>query len=202
MPRRRRRALTVPAGRRAARCACSRWAGCTNPRAPAALIAALARLSPRHAVQALILGEGEERARLERAIAAAGMAGRIVLAGYVPEARLWALMKSAQLVVTASRYEGNPNTVLEGMACRTPTIASQIPAHREVLDEGSALWFACDDHAGLAARIEELIADPAATRARVVRARRFAEGCAVERMVARYDRVFRAILRPRARPPS
>jgi glycosyltransferase involved in cell wall biosynthesis len=168
----------------------------------ATLIAALARLSGRRAVQALICGEGSEQAALERAIADAGMKGRIVLAGYVPETRLWTLMKSAQLVVTASRYEGNPNTVLEGMACRTPTISSEIPAHREVLDGGSALWFACDDHAGLALRIEELIADPAATRARVERARRFAELRSVQRMVGHYDRVFRTVLERSSGAPA
>ncbi len=168
----------------------------------ATLIAALAQLSKQHAVQALICGEGGELGNLERAISAAGMAGRIVLAGYVPETRLWTLMKSAHLVVTASRYEGNPNTVLEGMACRTPTIASEIPAHREVLDDGSALWFACDDHAGLALRMAELVAEPAATRAGVARARRFAEGRSVMRMVARYDRVFREVLGPRGGAPA
>lgn len=160
----------------------------------AALIKALAQVAQRRAVQALICGEGQEHAALERAIHHAGLAGRVVLAGYVPETRLWRLMKTAQLVVTASRYEGNPNTVLEGMACGVPTIASEITAHREVLDQDSALWFACDDHAGLAARIEQLIADPEATRARAARARRFAEARAVARMVRRYDEVFRAVL--------
>ncbi len=55
-------------------------------------------------------------------------------------ASVWALMKKASVFVSLSAYEGCPNTVMEAMACGCPIIVSDIPEHREILDEQSALF--------------------------------------------------------------
>ena len=67
------------------------------------------------------------------------------LAGHVhfgspPDALLPALYNAADAIVAPAWYEGFGLSVLEGLACGTPVVASDIPPHREVA--GDAAWYA------------------------------------------------------------
>jgi glycosyltransferase involved in cell wall biosynthesis len=54
--------------------------------------------------------------------------------------QLWSWMKGANLLVSVSLVEGNPNVVLEAAAVQCPLVLSDIPAHRELFDEHSAFF--------------------------------------------------------------
>jgi glycosyltransferase involved in cell wall biosynthesis len=76
------------------------------------------------------------------------------LAGHVqfgapPDALLPALYNAADAVVAPAWYEGFGLSVLEGLACGVPVVASDIPPHREVA--GDAAWFADPGDASLLA---------------------------------------------------
>jgi glycosyltransferase involved in cell wall biosynthesis len=67
------------------------------------------------------------------------------LAGHVqfgspPDNLLPALYNAADAVVAPAWYEGFGLSVLEGLACGVPVVASDIPPHREVA--GEAAWYA------------------------------------------------------------
>lgn len=62
----------------------------------------------------------------------------------------------ATLAVVASRAEGFSMPVIEAMACGCPVIASDIPAHRELVTNSTAR-FAANDVAGLARLLEDLL---------------------------------------------
>ena len=47
-------------------------------------------------------------------------------------------MKASDAFVSTSTFEGQPNAVLEAMACGCPLVVSDIPAHREFLDDQTA----------------------------------------------------------------
>ena len=47
-------------------------------------------------------------------------------------------MKSAAALVSPAIFEGSPNVVLEGMACGVPLVVSDIPEHRELLEDSAA----------------------------------------------------------------
>jgi alpha-1,3-rhamnosyl/mannosyltransferase len=61
----------------------------------------------------------------------------IVLLGFVPPTDLPALIGGALALVAPSWYEGFGLPLLEAAACGTPVIASDIPAHREVMGEAA-----------------------------------------------------------------
>ncbi|MBI5425347.1 MAG: glycosyltransferase [Opitutae bacterium] len=71
-----------------------------------------------------ILGEGGQRAALERQIAAAGLDACVRLAGFAPDVRRW--LAQADVVLASSVYEGQPNALMEALAagCRVVTIDS------------------------------------------------------------------------------
>ena len=91
------------------------------------------------------------------------------LAGHVqfgspPDDLLPALYSAADAVVAPAWYEGFGLSVLEGMACGTPVVASDIPPHREVA--GDAAWYAeSGDVAALVAAITAALEADDVTRA-------------------------------------
>lgn len=89
----------------------------------------------RRDVVVLVCGDGPLRSQLE-VEAARFASSRIRFLGYRTD--LWRLMKTADALISTSEFEGNPNTVLEAMACGCPLVVSDIPAHREFLDESLA----------------------------------------------------------------
>lgn len=84
----------------------------------------------------LICGKGPLRREAEEAVRASGLRDQIRLLGEVDT--VWPLMKASQAFVSTSSFEGQPNAVLEAMACGCPLVVSDIPAHREFLGAQSA----------------------------------------------------------------
>ncbi len=83
-----------------------------------------------------ICGDGPLREQAEEALRTSGLRDRIRLLG--EQDTVWPLMKAAQAFVSTSFFEGQPNAVLEAMACECPLVLSDIPAHREFLGDESA----------------------------------------------------------------
>jgi GalNAc-alpha-(1->4)-GalNAc-alpha-(1->3)-diNAcBac-PP-undecaprenol alpha-1,4-N-acetyl-D-galactosaminyltransferase len=83
----------------------------------------------------VIYGRGNERASLERLIAAHGLQNRIQLAGATFDiAKAYA---EADLFVHPARYEGYPNVIQEALAAGRPVVASDCPgATRDLLADG------------------------------------------------------------------
>lgn len=84
----------------------------------------------------LIAGDGPDRARLARAAADRGVAGRVVFTGMVPEAEKGDHYRLADAYVMPSRKEGFGFVFLEAMACGIPVIASRADGSREAVRDG------------------------------------------------------------------
>jgi glycosyltransferase involved in cell wall biosynthesis len=111
----------------------------------------------------LVLGglAGWGAGALAAAVAASGVAERILVAGYVPEADKAALFTGADVFVYPSRYEGFGLPVLEAMACGTPVVTTTGGSLPEVAGDAAVLVEPGDTGA-LAAAVAKLAADPAA----------------------------------------
>lgn len=83
------------------------------------------------------------------ALAEGGRAELVHVPGHIPEADLVALYRGSAVVVCASMDEGFSLPVIEGMAAGALVLASDIPAHRELVPHAAHL-FPVDDAGRLA----------------------------------------------------
>lgn len=162
-----------------------------------ALLKALARTNGSALGPLLVCGDGPDRIALEGLATRLGLEQRVRFLGI--RADVWPLMRAVALVVNPSAFEGCPNAVLEAMAAGPPLVVSDIPAHRELLDERAAWLVDFDDPGAVAAAIEEALLDRAEAARRSEEAARRAEAFRTPRIVEQYDSVYRQILAARGR---
>ncbi len=99
------------------------------------LIRAFARVRRRRPARLVILGEGEERARLEALAAALGVAEDVALPGFVSNIFAW--MSRARVFALSSKWEALPNVLIEALACGCPVVSTDCPAGpSEILSAG------------------------------------------------------------------
>ena len=107
----------------------------------------------------VVIGEGEDRLKLEQLAARLGVAGRVRFIGLVPNVELAQWYSAADILVLASSREGWPNVLLESMACGTPVIATRTWGTPEVVSEPAAgRLIERRDAASIAKAIRELFA--------------------------------------------
>jgi glycosyltransferase involved in cell wall biosynthesis len=124
------------------------------------LIGALHLLDNKSGVQLVLVGrEGNFTNTLKQKIRDYHLEHVVNLLGH--RADIPALLAAADVLVFPSRFEGLPGVLIEAEAAGLPIICSDIPNHREVVEEGkNALFFPVDDAQALASQITKLMADP------------------------------------------
>ncbi|MEI6893694.1 MAG: glycosyltransferase family 4 protein [Colwellia sp.] len=87
-------------------------------------------------VKLIIIGEGEERANLQRQVADLSLTDRVLFTGNILQADLPGYYARADALVLASSREGMPNVLLESLACGTPVVATNVGGNSEVITQG------------------------------------------------------------------
>jgi glycosyltransferase involved in cell wall biosynthesis len=150
-----------------------------------AIVDALGKvLSCRESAVAVLFGEGPLRNDIVNKVNAYRLGDRLRVLDF--NTRLWSWMKRANVFVSVSLYEGNPNTVLEAMACGSPLVLSDIPPHREFLDDDSAYFVSASAASKIAEGILCALRDPGEAKRRAQRAWRKISPCSVEVALDQY----------------
>lgn len=102
-------------------------------------------------VQLVLIGDGEMRAGLEVAIAAAGLQGNVTLTGWLSEAGVRAELAASHALVMPSFAEGLPMVVMEAMAAARPVLATYIAGTPELVLPGETGWLVPAGEAGILA---------------------------------------------------
>ena len=116
----------------------------------ATILRAAARLDPRPRV--CIIGQGPDAASLLTLAEQLGLVLEL-RTDWVPDDGIVEAYRGADVVVSASRFEGFGLTPMEGLAMGLPVIASDIAPHREFLGD-AVRYFAPDDADTLAAELD------------------------------------------------
>ncbi len=112
------------------------------------------------AVFVLVGGEGAPAEEIRREVVRLKLNGAIRLLGRKPRAEIPAYLAMADLLVSPRSYGDNlPLKVFDYLAAGRPIVATDLPAHRALLDESRALLTE-PTAAGLAAAIIELLRAP------------------------------------------
>jgi glycosyltransferase involved in cell wall biosynthesis len=110
------------------------------------VLAALPLVLEQRSVQVVVAGDGPEREKLETS--AHGLPVQFL--GYLESPSEMAdFLRSLDVFVMASRYEGLPNAVLEAMECGVPVVATNVAGMAEAT-QGRALLVAPGEPASLA----------------------------------------------------
>ena len=146
-----------------------------------------------------LVGELEEDAYISAAravrdrIAGLGLDSRIHLLGYVSDDDLACLYSRATVFVNPSLSEGFGLPAVEAAACGAPSVLSDLPAHRETLDD-AALFFPPRDVNALADRLGRLLGDEGLRRSLAARAGRAVARLSWDEAAARLRELVARIL--------
>ena len=106
-------------------------------------------------VKALLIGDGQDRAMLERYCQERGLTGQVVFTGYQKDvAKYYQIL---DLLVLPSRSEGLPNAVLEAMSFGIPILATNVGGVPEIIRDDNGVLVPPDDSSVLAERMIELL---------------------------------------------
>ena len=121
-------------------------------------VRALPAVRARHPdAQLVVLGEGPQRAELERL--AASLDVPVHLPGRVPDVAAW--LRRADLLVHPARWEGFGLALLEAMLAALPVVATRVSSIPEIVVDGeTGLLVPPEDPAALAAAISRALASP------------------------------------------
>jgi GalNAc-alpha-(1->4)-GalNAc-alpha-(1->3)-diNAcBac-PP-undecaprenol alpha-1,4-N-acetyl-D-galactosaminyltransferase len=123
------------------------------------LISAFSLVIRRHeAWKLLILGEGDDRKKLQFLIDRLGIAHAVELRGFIKNPH--ALMSQAQIAVQPSRCEGFPNALLEAMSLGLPVLATEAAGSMLVTDDVNGLLVPSDNPEKLTAALMRLVESP------------------------------------------
>lgn len=99
------------------------------------LIKAFSRVRTQRRVRLLILGEGEDRQKLEQIAGELGVAEDVSMLGFVENP--FCYMRRANLFVLSSRWEGLPGVLIQAMACGARVVSTDCPTGpAEILENG------------------------------------------------------------------
>lgn len=84
--------------------------------------------------QLVIYGEGSYRKELESYVKARGLESKIFMPGSVTD--LYDKIKTAELFVLSSDYEGMPNALIEAMCLGLPVISTKVSGSTDLIEDG------------------------------------------------------------------
>ncbi len=89
-------------------------------------------------IDLVVIGTGPEQGALEKQVRQFDLASRVRFAGQIPQADLRWWYSAADILLLCSSREGWANVLLEGMACGTPVVATNIWGTPEVVGSPDA----------------------------------------------------------------
>jgi glycosyltransferase involved in cell wall biosynthesis len=146
-------------------------------------------------IQFCIAGDGPEGGALKRLIAELGIGDSVSLVGHCDDMPAW--YRSLDLLVSASRQEGLPIALLEGMAAGLPLVATRVGEVPSLILNGvTGLLIPVEDVSALASAISTLLRDSTLRQSLGAAGReRIASSYSAERMTGEYLGLYQHVVK-------
>jgi glycosyltransferase involved in cell wall biosynthesis len=158
------------------------------------LVRALPQIQQELEVEAILVGDGPERPRLEELARELGIAERVKFLGARPNHEMPALYATAEVAVFPSLMEATSVAALEAMSCALPVAASRVGGLPEIVDEANGTLFHPADPRDLAERVVALLRRPELAAAGEEGRRRVVAHWSLERLARRHLEIYRTLL--------
>jgi glycosyltransferase involved in cell wall biosynthesis len=148
-----------------------------------------------------LVGDGPDRARMERLAHELGIMRRCLFVGYQDD--VGRFYEAFDVLVLPSANEGTPVSVIESLAAGRPVVATRVGGLPDVVEDGvDGFLVDVGDVEAIGVGLSELANDEDRRRTMADAGRnRMRERYAVERLVDDVDRLYRALLAS-SRPPA
>lgn len=111
----------------------------------------------------VLVGEGPQRASLERLVDASRLAGCVHFAGVTEDVA--AVLSELALIVSTSHSEGLPLAIMEAMACARPVVCTHVGGNADLVEVGATGFLVpAGDHQAIARDVMVLLEDAALRR--------------------------------------
>jgi glycosyltransferase involved in cell wall biosynthesis len=150
-------------------------------------------------VEAWIIGDGPERARLEALAGTLGVSERIVFMGAKPNADMPHLLSGAHLAVFPSLMEATSVAALEAMACQVPVAASRVGGLPEIVNDEVGGLFEPADPTSLARTVVELLEGGQLSKLGAAARERVVARWSNRRLVQRHLEIYEVLVKQRNR---
>lgn len=161
------------------------------------LVRAMPLMASEMDLEAILVGDGPERARLEALVDELGVRDRVRFLGARPNTELPGLFASADIAVVPSLMEATSVAALEAMSCEKPVAASNVGGLPQIVDETVGTLFPPANPPELAAHVVALLRRTdlreAGERARA----RVVGSWSLTRLARRHEEIYRTLLSER-----
>jgi glycogen(starch) synthase len=142
----------------------------------------------------VIAGGGKDEDRTRAIFSKVVKEGRLEFAGFVSGQVKADLLHKCLFLVSPSRYEGQPLTVIEAASCGKPVIVSDIPELQYATAAGFGLSFRTGNAQDLAEKMHILLQNRALRRKMGVRAREYAGNFTWDKIAIEYEKYLVGIV--------
>ena len=153
----------------------------------------------------VVVGEGPERAALERRARELDIGGSVRFAGFVDDARKWQILSASDLYVSTSLHEGFGIVFLEAMDAGLPVLCYDRGGQADFVGDAVGRLLPLGDARRFRGEILRFAGSPELRARTGEAARRLAADYSIERYAERYLSIYAECLRERAAtapPPS
>lgn len=158
------------------------------------LVRAMPAIAAQIDTEAVLIGDGPERPRLEKLAAELGVADRVRFLGARAHDDMPGLLSSGDVAVFPSLMEATSVAALEAMACEVPVAASRVGGLPEIVDDGVGALFEPADPASLARTVVELLTGGQLSSLGRAARRRVVEQWSNDRLVERHIEIYESVV--------
>ena len=144
--------------------------------------------------EAVIVGDGPERGRLEALAGTLGVSERVLFMGARPNADMPDVLSGAHLAVFPSLMEATSVAALEAMACQVPVAASRVGGLPEIVDDTVGALFDPANPSALAGAVVELLRGGQLSRLGAAARERVVTHWSNHRLVKRHLEIYEVLL--------